>query len=293
MKDAKTELEGRWEAVNGDKKIPEKQQINFTDPDSCIMTTKHQGVQQCNNYNNFAIIDDKANIILGTYTSNNANDQLGLIPTIENTEKTYGSLEGVQLGVDAGFFSADNIIYTEGKGIDYYAPYPEAKSPYAKDRFKYEESDDTYTCPGGNILKMEKQTEDGKKGLYSNERACVSCKTVGRECTNANDGLRRIERDIENDSVKEKAKEKAKSEEGREILQLRKTIPEPVCGNIKVQDGFTQMHYRGEEKDSLEFRLHCLIQNIRKLLKVYFHSTSWQEDIHSGGRIGESYQHTG
>jgi len=115
MEDEKTELESRWEAVSGDKKIPENQQINFTDSDSCIMTTKHQDIQQC--YNNFAIIDDKANIILGTYTSNNTNDQLGLIPTIENTEKTYGSLEGFQLGADAGFFSADNIIYAEGKGI--------------------------------------------------------------------------------------------------------------------------------------------------------------------------------
>jgi len=51
------------------------------------------------------------------------------------------------------------------------------------------------------------------------------------------------------------------------------------------------MHYRREETATLEFRLHCLIQNIRKLLKVYFHSISWQEDIHSGGGTRESYQH--
>jgi len=290
MEDAKTELEGRWEAANGNKKIPGKQQINFTDPDSCIMKTKHQGVQQC--YNHFAVIDDKANIILGTYTSNNANDQLGLIPAIENTEKTYGSLEGFQLGADAGFFSADNITYAEGKGIDYYASYPEAKSPYAKDKFKYEEAADVYTCPRGNILSVEKRSGDGKKCLYSNEAACASCKN-SKECTKAKDGVRRIERDMVNDRVRERAKEKAKSEEGREILRLRKTIPEPVWGNIKVQDGFTQMHYRGEENATLEFRLHCLMQNIRKLLKVYFHSISWQEDIHSEGGTGESYQQTG
>ena len=44
MEEAKSELESRWEAVNGEQKIPETQQINFTDPESCIMTTKHQGV---------------------------------------------------------------------------------------------------------------------------------------------------------------------------------------------------------------------------------------------------------
>ena len=85
MEEAKAELEDNWKAKNGNKEIPEKQQINFTDSDSCIMQTKHHGVQQC--YNNFALVDDKANIILGTYTSNNSSDQLGLIPCIENTEK--------------------------------------------------------------------------------------------------------------------------------------------------------------------------------------------------------------
>jgi len=30
---------------------------------------------------------------------------------------------------------AENIGYAEGKGINYYASYPEAKSPYAKDKF--------------------------------------------------------------------------------------------------------------------------------------------------------------
>lgn len=50
MEEAKTELEDNWEKENGDKKIPEKKQINFTDPDSCIMVTKHQGVQQCYNH---------------------------------------------------------------------------------------------------------------------------------------------------------------------------------------------------------------------------------------------------
>ena len=56
---------------------------------------------------------------------------------------------------------------------------------------------------------------------------------------------------------------------------------EPVWGNMKVQDGFNQMHYRGIEKASLEFKLHYLMQNIRKLLKVYFNSRSYQEVIHS------------
>ena len=286
MEDAKKKLEENWAEENGDKKVPEKKQINFTDPDSCIMVTKHQGVQQC--YNHFALVDDKANIILGTYTSNNSSDQLGLIPCIEDTQKVYGSLKGFQLGADAGFFSADNILYTEVKGIDYYASYPEAKSLYAKDKFKYDSSTDTYTCPEGNLLTVQEQTAGGEMCRYSNKEACASCKNCSK-CTKAKDGIRRIERDMINDKIREKAKEKAKSEEGREILRLRKSIPEPVWGNIKTQNGLTQMHYRGLEKSSLEFKLHCVMYNIRKILKVYLNSSSYQNIIHNSER---NYQQT-
>jgi len=278
MEEAKAELEKRWKADNGDKKIPDKQQINFTDPDSCIMMTKHQGVQQC--YNHFGIVDDKANIILGYYTSNNSCDQLSLRPTIENTEKIFESLEGYKLGADAGFFSAGNIAFAESRGIDYYASYPESKSPYGKDKFPYDETTDAYTCPGGSSLRVQRQSEDGMNRWYYNEAACSSCKNC-KDCTKAKDGIRRIERDMIEDKIREQAKEKVKSGVGREILRKRKSVVEPVWGNIKLQDGYTQMHYRGIEKAGLEFGLHCLIQNIRKLLKVYFSNSSYQEAIHS------------
>ena len=277
MEDAKSELEDRWKSSNGNKKIPETQQINFTDPDSCIMTTKHHGVQQC--YNNFAVVDDKANIILGCHTSNNSVDQVSLRPCIERTEQLFGSLEGFQFGADAGFFSASNISYMKGKGIDFYASYPEAKWAFAKDKFKYDENSDTYTCPGGYALSAPKASRGGEIRTYCNEAACGSCKLQG-DCTKAKDGVRRINRDMEGDKLREEGREKADSAVGREILRMRKSIPEPVWGNIKTQDNFIQMHYRGIEKASLEFELHCLLQNIRKLLKVYAKSKSYQDIVH-------------
>ena len=278
MESAKIELDERWKAANGDKKIPDTQQINFTDPDSCIMTTKHHGVQQC--YNNFAVVDAKANIILGCHTSNNPSDQVSLKPCIENTEQTYGSLEGIQFGSDTGFFSASNILYMKGKGIDFYASYPEAKWLFAKDKFKYDESSDTYTCPGGYKLSAQKSSRDGDVRVYSNELACVLCEHKNN-CTKAKDGVRRISRDMVDDKLREEGRIKADSAEGREILRMRKSVPEPVWGNIKTQDGFIQMHYRGIEKAGLEWKLHCLLQNIRKLLKVYQKSKSYQNVVHS------------
>lgn len=278
MEFAKNHLESKWKKENGDKKIPDKQQINFTDSDSCIMVTKHHGVQQC--YNHLGLVDDKANIILGTYTSNNSSDQIGLIPTIQNAEKLYGSLNGFQLGADAGFFSASNIKYTESCGIDFYVSFPESKNSYSKERFQYSESTDSYTCPEGNILSICSSSIDAITCKYSNKEACLSCKN-NENCTKSKNKVRIIERNKIDDKIREVSKEKACTEEGREILKARKGIVETVWGNIKTQDGFIQMHYRGLEKATLEFRLHCAMHNIRKILKVYFKSNSYQQSIHS------------
>jgi hypothetical protein len=83
------------------------------------------------------------------------------------------------------------------------------------------------------------------------------------------------------DKLREVAKEKAQSEIGVSILKQRKSVPEPVWGNMKTQDSFVQMHFRGIEKASCEFDLRCAFQNIRKLLKVYLSSSSFQDAVHS------------
>ena len=283
MIDAKDLLETKWKEKHGDKKISDKCQINFTDPDSAIMQTKHHGIQQC--YNHFAIVDAKANIILGSYTSSSSSDQLGLIPVIKNVGRIFGSLEGIILVGDAGFFSAANILYCLENGIDFYASYPEAKSPYAKDKFEYDRQKDVYICPKGSVLSVERQSKDLEKSKYSNEDACRSC-SHSKDCTKAKDGIRRIERHMVDDMLREDAKEKAQSETGKEVLKQRKSVPEPVFGNMKTQDKFTQMHFRGTDKVSAEFDLHCVFQNIRKLYKVYMNSSSFQETVHRS----ENYQ---
>lgn len=279
MEEATKKLEEQWLKEHGNKKIPLDKQINFTDADSSIMVTKHQGVQQC--YNHFAWVDAKAHIILGAHTSNNASDQLGLKPTMEHAESMCGSLKGIIAGGDAGFFSANNIAYMEEeKGTDFYASYPKAKHKFAKDKFVYDAQSDTYTCPEGHTLRHQKTKKSGTVREYSNKEACLSC-PLSAECTKANDGIRKIDRDMENDRIREEAKIKADSEMGKEILRQRKSVPEPVWGNIQTQDGWKQSHKRGMNNASREFKLRCVMHNIRKIIKVYLNSSSYQETVHS------------
>ena len=280
MTEAKDKLEDIYKKETDKDKVPEDKQINFTDPESQIMVTKHNGVQQC--YNNFGVVDDKANIIVGTYTTNDPNDKKSLIPTIEDTIENIGTIKGITVGADAGFFSADNINYGKEKEINLYTSIPEAKSAYAKDKFEYDKENDIYICPEDQKLYPPKNPREGSKTRRYKTDNCLHCEAQS-DCTRAKDGIRKIIRDLKNDPIREQATEKAKTEKGIEILTQRKSVPEPVWGNMQKQDGLIQLHYRGLDKADKEFKLRAVMHNLRKLLKVFINNPEARKEIENMG----------
>ncbi|WP_176446667.1 hypothetical protein [Lentibacillus sp. CBA3610] len=57
-----------------------------------------------------------------------------------------------------------------------------------------------------------------------------------------------------------------------------------------MQDEWKQMHGRGMDNASREFKLHCVMHNIRKIVKVYFNSPSYHETVHQKEQL---YKDTG
>src|SRR5690554_3194388 len=282
MKDSKKLLEDNWKKENANTKIPDKTQINFTDPESSIMTTKHNGVQQC--YNNFALVDDKAHIITGAYTTNSPGDKQAFIPTVEHADSISTLPEGITIGADAGFFSATNIEYSLKNDIDFYVSFPVANSPYAKDKFIYDKEQDQYIYPEDKILQPGKNAREGTKSTVYKTESCLDCPSQSK-CTKAKDGIRKIVRENEEDALREIAKEKALTLEGRDILRMRKSVPEPVWGNMKQRDDLVQLHYRGLDKAGKEFKLRCVMHNLRKLFKVFATNTIARKTIIEMGAI--------
>ena len=272
MQQGKDYLETAWEHEEGDKPIPDNKQVNFTDPESSIMVTKYQGVQQC--YNNFALVDDLAHVIVGAHTNNSSNDKNAFIPTVEHANE-YIPLANIIIGADAGFFSAFNIGYSLEEEIDLFVSYPVANSSFAKDKFTYLSEENAYQCPEGNILTPSNAHANAKSVSYST-KDCLDCPSQS-DCTKAKDGIRRIRRHKEDDKLREDAIEKASTPEGKEILRIRKSVPEPVWGNMAIQDGLTQLHYRGLDKTSKEFKLRCIMHNLRKVFKMFVGSKKTRE----------------
>lgn len=95
----------------------DKDQYNFTDPESRIMKhSRTEGFEQ--DYNAQVAVDQASLLIVGVSLSNHPNDQQEVEPTLDAIPPAVGLPDA--LAMDNGFFSAANIQVCEQRGIDPY-----------------------------------------------------------------------------------------------------------------------------------------------------------------------------
>lgn len=95
----------------------EKDQYNFTDPDSRIMKNGNKkGFEQC--YNGQAAVDQASRLIVGNILSNRPNDKLEALPVVDAIPQELGRPDAAAL--DNGYMSATNINGLEEMGITPY-----------------------------------------------------------------------------------------------------------------------------------------------------------------------------
>jgi transposase len=97
--------------------VRDKDQYNFTDPDSRIMkNSTDQGVDQ--HYNAQVAVTQDSLFIVAQSLSNHPNDQHELEPTVDAVPPAVGHPDAA--AVDNGYFSADNIAACLARGIEPY-----------------------------------------------------------------------------------------------------------------------------------------------------------------------------
>jgi hypothetical protein len=96
----------------------DKDQYNFTDPDSRIMkNSKDAGFDQ--HYNAQAGVDQESLLIVGKSVSQHANDQHEVAPTLASIPKEQIGVPSAA-ALDCGFFSEANLLILEEAGIEAY-----------------------------------------------------------------------------------------------------------------------------------------------------------------------------
>ena len=95
----------------------DKDQYNFTDPDSRIMkNSTNDGFDQ--HYNAQVAVEQSSMLIVATSLSNHPNDKREAEPTLDGLSPELGQPEGAAL--DNGFFSEHNILALEQRNIEPY-----------------------------------------------------------------------------------------------------------------------------------------------------------------------------
>jgi transposase len=273
IKMAKEALEQREALVNPGQEIDDKKQISFADTDARIMGKKGDFDYR---YNAQISVDADLQIIVGQHISLNANDKQEILPALEALLATTGRLPEKLTG-DNGYMSGANLQALEGSGIDAYiatdkgekqspSPLDESDRKLTKADFTYHEESNTFTCPGGQTLNLVSQGKDGDRVYQGNAEACANCPYQPRCCQSKKGEARTISTD-DKEPLRQQMNAKMSKQESKDIYSKRKTIVEPVFGQLK-NSGFRGFSVRGKEKVAGEFSLVCATHNFKKILKA-------------------------
>ncbi len=178
-------------------------QISTTDPDSRAVVFQRNSVKI--GYNIQAASDAKHKMLIAADTGD-VNDTKALSPMIELCQKNLNQQgEPIDVIADKGYHSGREILAAEELNATTYLSPKESSSmkknpAFAMESFEYNKTDDTYTCPAGEVMQTNgrwynKKLLNGRKSYrvkHYKTKACKECK-LRSECTKNKNG-RYIER---------------------------------------------------------------------------------------------------
>jgi hypothetical protein len=249
----------------------DEKQISTSDPDSRQMITRNNITEIA--YNVQTAVDAKHCIPID-YKVTNENDSKAMATMLRRTKTILQTNDFTAL-YDKGYHTGSEIKRALEMGIDIMVAIPGVASfapndKYNFDKFIYNQTADTYTCPeqqtlitNGNWYQKSKQRYIYFVKHYKTN-ACSKCPAMAM-CTKNNKG-RLLERS-EYQSYIEKNKQNIEANEA--IYKKRQTIVEHPYGVIKRQWGFYYVTTKkGLNHASADVGLMFIAYNLRRLINI-------------------------
>lgn len=270
---AKQALEAREAQLNPGKAIEDGKQISFADTEARIMG-KNGAFEY--SYNGQISVDAEHQIIVGQHISQHANDKQDVEPALQALQESAGQLPE-KISADNGYFSANNLQALEHSGVDAFiatdkdeknpkTPLEDSERKLVKADFIYNESTNTFTCPGGQILTQISESKDGGRVYQGRVEACAECPFKSRCCQSEKGQARTISTD-DKEPLRQDMNRKMQTLAAQATYKQRKVIVEPVFGQLK-NSGFRGFSVRGKEKVAGEFSIVCAAHNFKKIAKA-------------------------
>jgi transposase len=242
-----------------------KKQVCLTDPNAKSM--KNNGkFEVC--FNIQTVVDSKNKLIVDYDVVNEVNDQGQLSNMVKKVKQVIGEQEITAIA-DTGYFNMSEIIETVDDQTEILIKPQKGKKQkiengFDKSNFKYDKTNDVYTCPVGYTLKFK---WNGKQNGKDYKRyTCENYHECGKKelCTSAKGG-RAVLR-IKDEEIIEKVAEN--TEKKNSIYKKRGSIVEHPFGTIKRHFGYTYFLTRGLDSVTTEVSLICLAYNFKRMINI-------------------------
>jgi hypothetical protein len=247
-----------------------KSKMSYSDPDAIFLNKRGNKTQ---GYNVQVAVDHQNYLIAGDAVTTDVNDQQQLRPMALAVKERFG-LKGFEVLADKGYYSTMAIKSCIESGITPYVAIPAAPTPkeagvrYSRTEFIYDQENDVYVCPAGQLIKAsgKPQTKPGQTPTqrYRNKAACSRCDRKER-CLTTNGKYRDIVRMVDQDLLDEHAR---RMEAGAQIYAERSAAVEHPFGTLKLRSGWTHFSVRGLKKVRGEWSLMALCYNFTRVLNI-------------------------
>lgn len=264
----KKALRAKVEEIMEELKEGSKRELNRTDGD-CIKANSIHGTHA--GYNSQVVVDGKEGLIVQSdvVAKNNDNEQFaGQI--LSANEVVDGKCETAC--ADSGYFKPEGLKEVEEKGVKVVVPsYAQAEGkkpgPFDHDSFEYDEKDNCYRCPEGQILTHRGTNKDGDRAYrISNPNICRKCRHYGK-CTEDKNG-RKVLR-MHNYELRKEFEAKFEQSDSQEIYKLRKCKVELPFGHIKRNLKMDAFLLRGLDGVKAEMSILGTCFNIVRMITIF------------------------
>jgi len=241
--------------------------ISTTDPQAAIV---NRGKSKLS-YQVHRAVDEKSEIITATEASTGElNEAHLLMPLIERHNATTGLMAHTVVA-DSKYGTIDNFLACWDKGINAHIPdlgetaqKRTTKEIFSQQQFQYDQQNDVYRCPAGNVLKAKSLHKKRQSRDYAApKKVCAVC-PLREQCTKNKSG-RTVKRHLRQEEL-EQMRESSRSSKSKRDLRTRQHLMERSFARAK-RYGYDRARWRGLWRMRIQEYLICAIQNIQVLVK--------------------------
>ncbi len=241
-----------------------------------------------------------SDFILAAEVSNIVSDTKNFDPLLKKVQESVPQKRKVELEdskflLDNGYYSADNIINAEKKGINVYIADGQSKDVFADEKNKDKstqrcigskdcelnitENGISLQCPGGRSFDKyamgKKNGEDFYRFIVEDPEKCESCKffkiCTGKYKNHKNrKEFKMAKKIVDNYEIIERHRDKLHSKEGRISYSRRMPMIEKVFGYITGKLGLYRFSRKGIKKVRLEWYLGCMAYNLKRMYNLQY-----------------------